>query len=49
MKKYFFLLLESEIIKNWDVSLRAPNQRVFAMRGERWLREDDDNAIKGGC
>ena len=56
-----FLLLESEIFRNWDASLRAPNYRVYALGGgggggggggvvggcERWLREDDGDAIRG--
>lgn len=43
-----FRISENEIVRLWDVSLRAPNRRISMLGGERWLLEDRDGVGMGG-
>lgn len=37
----FYRTEAEDLVRGWDVSLRASNRRLSSMGGERWLRDDD--------
>ncbi|CAN1817463.1 hypothetical protein LINPERHAP1_LOCUS28057 [Linum perenne] len=36
----YFRLLDDQIVRRWDASLRAPSRRSNNLGGEKWLVED---------
>ena len=41
------MLPEEELVRHWDVLLRAPIRSSSYLGGERWLIEDDDDGSGG--